>query len=84
MLCSFFFLFVEFGICNIIKPVNRLSVWGKGKKVGRRGKGKGRALRQTFEAAIPPSCLLIADPLSARLSINVVSFASKKGAGGNT
>ena len=47
--------------------------------MGGGGRETGRALRQTFEAAIPPSCLLIADLLSARLSINVVSFVCKKG-----
>ena len=49
-----------------------------------------RACRQTFEAAIPPSCLVIADHLSARsLSVmwihwNVINFARKKGSVGNT
>ena len=44
-----------------------------------------RACRQTFEAAIPPSCLVIADHLSARsLSVtwihwNVITVACKKG-----
>ena len=46
-----------------------------------------RACRQTFEAAIPPSCLLIAGHLSARsLSVtwihwNIITFACKKGVG---
>ena len=48
------------------------------KKLEGEGRERGRALRQTFEATIPPYCLLIADLLSARLSINVVSFACKK------
>ena len=43
-----------------------------GKKIARKGKGKGgRACRQTFEAAIPPSCNYPADHLSVRLlSVN--------------
>ena len=49
-----------------------LSVWGK---IARKGKGKGgggeRACRQTFEAAISPSCNHPADHLSVRsLSVN--------------
>ena len=46
-----------------------------------------RACGQTFEAAIPHSCLVIADHLSARsLSVtwihwNVINFAGKKGVG---
>ena len=41
---------------------------GKGQKSWKEREEKGgRALRQTFKAAIPPSCLLIADLLSARL-----------------
>ena len=46
-----------------------------------------KAIRQTFEAAIPPSCLVITDHLSARsLSVtwihwNVINFACKKGVG---
>ena len=49
-----------------------------------------KACRQTFEAAIPPSCLVIADHLSGRsLSVtwihwNVVNFECKKGSLGNT
>ena len=54
-----------------------------------RGKGRERVrgCRQTFEAAIPPSCLVIADHLSARsLSVtwihwNVINFGRKKGFG---
>ena len=55
-----------------------LSVWGKGEKVAR---------RQTFGTAIPPSSLVIADHLSARLlSViwihwNVINFTCKKGVG---
>ena len=47
-----------------------------------------RACRQTFEAAIPPSCLVIADHLSARsLSVtsidwNVINCECKKGVSG--
>ena len=53
---------------------------GEGQKSWEEREGKGgRAFRQTFEAAIASSCLLIADLLSARLSINVVSCACKKG-----
>ena len=52
-----------------------------------RGEGRERvsACRQTFKAAIPPSCLVIADHLSARsLSVtwihwNVINFARKNG-----
>ena len=50
-----------------------LSVW---EKIARKGKGKGRgggerACRQTFEAAISPSCNHPADHLSVRsLSVN--------------
>ena len=46
-----------------------------------------RACRQTFKVAIPPSCLVIADRLSARsLSVtwihwNVITLACKKGVG---
>ena len=43
-----------------------------------------RACRQTFEAVVPPSCLVIADHLSARsLSVtwNVINFACKRGVG---
>ena len=37
----------------------------------RKGKGGERACRQTFEAAIPPSCSYPADHLSVRsLSVN--------------
>ena len=49
-----------------------------------------RASRQTFEAAIPHSCLLVADHLSARslavtwIHWNVINFACKKGSVGNT
>jgi len=58
--------------------VKRLSVWGKGEKIAR---------RQTFGTAIPPSCLVIADHLSARLlSVtwihwNVINFTCKRGVG---
>ena len=38
----------------------QLSVLGWGEKIARRGKEKVRACRKTFEAAIPPSCLVIA------------------------
>ena len=50
--------------------MNRLSVWRK--KIARKGKGRGeRACRQTFEAAIPPSCNYLAEHLSVRsLSVN--------------
>ena len=43
-----------------------------GKKIARKGKGRGeRACRQTFEAAIPPSCNYLAEHLSVRsLSVN--------------
>ena len=41
--------------------------WERGKKLGGERRERGRAFRQTFEAAIPPSGLLIADLLSARL-----------------
>ena len=43
-----------------------------GKKIARKGKGRGeRACRHTFEAAIPPSCNYRAEHLSARsLSVN--------------
>ena len=46
-----------------------------------------RACRQTFEAAIPPSCLVIADHVSARslsamwIHWNVITLACKKGVG---
>ena len=46
-----------------------------------------RACRQTVGTAVPPSCLVIADHLSARsLCVNwihwyVISFSSKKGVG---
>ena len=42
------------------------------KKIARKGKGRGeRACRQTFEAAIPPSCNYLAEHLSVRsLSVN--------------
>ena len=43
-----------------------------GKKIARKGKGRGeRACRHTFVAAIPPSCNYLAKHLSARsLSVN--------------
>ena len=49
-----------------------------------------KACRQTFEAVVPPSCLVIAAHLSARsLSVtwahwNVIDGACKKGSVGNT
>ena len=50
--------------------VNRLSVWEKNSKE-REGRGGGGACRQTFEAAIPPSCNYLAEHLSVRsLSVN--------------
>ena len=67
--------------------MNSLSVWGKGEKIARRGKGEGESCKQTFEVATPPSCLVIADHLSARsLSVtwihwNVITLACKKGIG---
>ena len=70
--------------------MDRLSVWGKGEKIARRGNGKGerlRACRQTLGTAMPPSCLVIADHPSARsLSVTwmhwyVINVASKKGVG---
>ena len=48
---------------------------------------RSRACRQTLGTAIPPSCLVIADHLSARslcvtwIHWYVISFASKKGVG---
>ena len=65
--------------------MNRLSVWGRGEKLQGEGREKVWACRQTFEAAILPSCLVIADHLSARsLSVtwiqwNVINFACKNG-----
>ena len=38
-----------------------------------------RACRQTFDDDIPPSCLVIADHLSARSLRNVIIFARKTG-----
>ena len=67
--------------------MNKLSVWGKGEKSQGEGRERVRACRQTFEAALPPFCLVIADYLSARsLSVtwvhwNVINFARKKGVG---
>ena len=40
----------EVGPCER-QPVNRLSVWGKGEKIARRGKGKG-------EPPFPQTCSL--------------------------
>ena len=45
-----------------------------GKKIARKGKGRGeRACRQTFEAAIPPSCNYLAEHLSVT-SLSVDQF----------
>ena len=54
--------------------------WDRVKKSREEGRKRVRACRKTFEAAIPPSCLVIADHLSARsLSVtrihwNVINF----------
>ena len=67
--------------------MNRLSVLGWGEKSRGKGRKWVRACRQTFEAAIPPSCLVIANHLSGRLlSVtwihwNVINFECKKGVG---
>ena len=80
--------------------MDRLSVWGKVKKSGKISLGKGWKNREEREwkgwepvdkhlgpAAMPPSCLVIADHLSARsLSVTwihwyVSNVASKKGVG---
>ena len=61
--------------------------WEGMKKSRGEGRKRVRASRQTFEVAIPHSCLLVADHLSARsLSVtwihwNVINFACKKGVG---
>ena len=61
--------------------------WDGVKKSRGEGRKRVRACRQTFEATIPPSFLVIADHLSARsLSVtwihwNVINFACKKGVG---
>ena len=55
------------------------------KKSRGEGRERVRACKQTFEVATPPSCLVIADHLSARsLSVtwihwNVISLACKEG-----
>ena len=49
--------------------MNRLSVLEK-KSEEREGEGGERACRQTFEAAIPPSCNYSASHLSVRSSVN--------------
>ena len=82
--------------CTNMTPVksaanqHRSSLWtsslfgGRVKKSQGEGKEKVRACRQTFGTAIPPSCLVIANRLSARLlSVtwihwNVINFACKK------
>ena len=57
------------------------------KKLPGEGRERVRACKQTFEVATPPSCLVIADHLSARsLSVtwihwNVITLACKKGIG---
>ena len=57
------------------------------KKSRGEGRERVRACKQTFEVATPPSCLVIADHLSARsLSVtwihwNVITLACKKGIG---
>ena len=67
--------------------MNKLSVWGKGEKSEGQGSERVRACRQTFGTAILPSCLVIADHLSARsLSViwihwNIINFTCKKGVG---
>ena len=49
-----------------------------GKKIARKGKGRGeRACRQTIEAAIPPSCNYPADHLSVR-SLSVNQFRARE------
>ena len=67
--------------------MKKLSVWGKGEKSQGEGRERVRACRQSFGTAILPSCLVIADHLSARsLSVtwiywNVINFTCKKGVG---
>ena len=69
----------------IILPVNSLLFGERVKKSQGEGMERVRACRQTFEAAIPPSCLVIADHVSARsLSVtwihwNVITLACNKG-----
>ena len=64
------------------------SLFGERVKKSRgEGRERVRACKQTFEVATPPSCLVIADYLSARsLSVtwvhwNVITLACKKGIG---
>ena len=65
---------VELPLKRVPNCQNNLSceqaLWGKNSKE-REGKGWERACRQTFEAAIPPSCNYLAEHLSVRsLSVN--------------
>ena len=55
--------------------MNRLSVWGKGKKIARRGKGGEPVDKQLGPLFRPPDA--IADHLSARsLLVTLICFSS--------